>query len=384
MKAKYSCLFSASAVVGIVDAPIDGAGLGAYGRRLANPLARDLHTVARDRGKIAAEEPLDPAMGSIVLRRTAHRGDNGVAAAARHCIFDALPNRAISAPFELAHLLAVVRNVALKSRDDSKGACSSGLCGWAGIGPCNDAMQVAIVASEVRGRSRCEELSFGSECALELELGAKPTMSQSIGAQRRERRSGVFNCQPCRPYDAKNPLLSLELRFNALEAPSAAVYTSKSIPQRVAWCSGFRRNSSGIEKSDELYDSSSACRKRLSRIFWSSAPLVRTKLLQPNVKGIEEDSALPLRPSIDEIPRRPMYALVVSSNGARRTLCNNDHMIRDEPVIAVERKPRRPSSPAAALKARGKHVVKRGRAFGRAVGKARRPMCARKLSLSVL
>ena len=52
VKAKHACLFSASAVIGIVDAPIDGASLGAYGRRLANPLTRDLHAATRDRGKI--------------------------------------------------------------------------------------------------------------------------------------------------------------------------------------------------------------------------------------------------------------------------------------------------------------------------------------------
>ena len=79
-----------------------------------------------------------------------------------------------------------------------------------------------------------------------------------------------------------------------------------------------------------------------------------------------------------------MYALIVGSNGARRTLYNNDHMIRDELAIAVERKPRRSSSPAAALKARGKHVIKRGRAFGRAVGETRRPVCTREMPLYML
>ena len=209
-------------------------------------------------------------------------------------------------------------------------------------------------------------------------------MSQGVGSQRRKRGSGVFDREPSSPYDTKNPLLSLELRFDALEAASASVHASKSIPKRVARCSRFRRESSSIEKGDELYDSLSAGRQRLSSIARSSAPLIRPKLLQTHVEGIEEGSALSLCPSIDKIPRRPMYTLIVSSNDARRTLDNNDHMVRDKLMIAVEGKPRRSSSPAATLKARGKYVIKRSRAFGRAVGETRRPVCTREMPLRML
>lgn len=194
----------------------------------------------------------------------------------------------------------------------------------------------------------------------------------------------MFNREPSSSYDTKNPLLSLELRFDTLEAASASVHASKSIPKRVARCSRFRRESSSVEKGDELYDSLSAGRQRLSSIVRSSAPLIRTKLLQTHVEGIEEGSALSLCPSVDKIPRRPMYTLIVGSNGARCALDNNDHVVGDKLVIAVEGKPRRASSPAATLKARGKYVIKRGRAFGRAVGEARRPVCARKMSLCML
>ena len=79
-----------------------------------------------------------------------------------------------------------------------------------------------------------------------------------------------------------------------------------------------------------------------------------------------------------------MYTLIVGSNSARSTLYNNDHVVGDKPVIAVEGKPRRSSSPAATLKARGKHVIKRGRAFGRAVGETRRPVCTREMPLCML
>jgi hypothetical protein len=115
---------------------------------------------------------LDASMRSIVLRWAAHRGNNGIATAARHRVLDALPDWAIGAPFELAELLAVVRDVALESRDDSEGACSSGLCGRTDVGPCDGVMEVAIVTSEVRGRGGCEQLSLRVKCALKKELGA--------------------------------------------------------------------------------------------------------------------------------------------------------------------------------------------------------------------
>jgi hypothetical protein len=75
-------------------------------------------------------------------------------------------------------------------------------------------------------------------------------MGKGIRAQRRERRGSMFHCVPSSPHDAKDPLLPLELRFDALDAASSAVHSSKSIPQRVAACGGFRRESGSIEKSD--------------------------------------------------------------------------------------------------------------------------------------
>ena len=111
-------------------------------------------------------------MGSIVLRWTAHRGNNGIATAARHRVLDALPNWAIGAPFELAELLAVVRDIALESRDDGEGACSSSLCGQTEVRPCDGVMEIAIVTSEVLGRGGCEQLLLRVECALKKELGA--------------------------------------------------------------------------------------------------------------------------------------------------------------------------------------------------------------------
>ena len=59
-------------------------------------------------------------------------------------------------------------------------------------------------------------------------------------------------------------------------------------------------------------------------------------------------------------------------------------MIGDEFVITVECEPRRTPSPAASLEARSEHVIKSCRAFGRAVSEARRPVCPRKLPMSML
>jgi hypothetical protein len=50
VEAEDTWLNSASAIVGVIDAPINGASLGAYGRGFADPLAWDLHTVAYDLG----------------------------------------------------------------------------------------------------------------------------------------------------------------------------------------------------------------------------------------------------------------------------------------------------------------------------------------------
>ena len=112
--------------------------------------------------------------------------------------------------------------------------------------------------------------------------------------------------------------------------------------------------------------------------------MVRTELQQPDFKRIEEGSTLALRPSFDMIAWRSVYTLIVSGNSAQCTLDDDDHMIGDEFVIAVECEPRRTPSPAAALEARSEHVIKRCRAFGRAVGEARRPVCPRKLPVSML
>lgn len=79
-----------------------------------------------------------------------------------------------------------------------------------------------------------------------------------------------------------------------------------------------------------------------------------------------------------------MNAMIISRSTAWSALDNNKHVVRNQPVIGVEGKPRRASSPAAALAARSEHVVERGRALGRAVCEAFRPMCACELSVSML
>jgi hypothetical protein len=81
-----------------------------------------LHTVAIDFREVTSKEPSNAAMKAVVLCWSPHRGDNGIPAASCHGVCNALPDRAISTPLELAELLAVIRDVALKSRHDRKGA----------------------------------------------------------------------------------------------------------------------------------------------------------------------------------------------------------------------------------------------------------------------
>lgn len=76
--------------------------------------------------------------------------------------------------------------------------------------------------------------------------------------------------------------------------------------------------------------------------------------------------------------------MIIGRSTAWSALNNNKHVVRNQPVIGVEGKPRRASSPAAALAARSEHVVERGRALGRAVCEAFRPMCACELSVGML
>jgi hypothetical protein len=116
VKSKYARLHSASTIVGVVYAPIDGARLDPYSRGLANPLARNLHAVTHTRGKVATEEPSNTTMRSVVLHWTAHRGDDGIPASARHRVRYALPDWTISTSLEFAYLLAIVRDIALESR----------------------------------------------------------------------------------------------------------------------------------------------------------------------------------------------------------------------------------------------------------------------------
>jgi hypothetical protein len=122
VKSKNARFHSADAIIGVVDAPINGTRLSAYGRRRTDPFARNLHTVAIDRREVTSKEPSNAAMRAVVLCWAPHRGDNGIPAASCHGVCNALPDRAISTPLELAELLAVIRNVALKSRHDRKGA----------------------------------------------------------------------------------------------------------------------------------------------------------------------------------------------------------------------------------------------------------------------
>ena len=85
----------ASAKVGIVDAPIDGARLRPNRRRLADPLARTLDAVPVDRRLVVTKQSHDSAVRSIVLHRPPHRSNDGVATAACHRVGNPLPQRAI-------------------------------------------------------------------------------------------------------------------------------------------------------------------------------------------------------------------------------------------------------------------------------------------------
>ena len=79
-----------------------------------------------------------------------------------------------------------------------------------------------------------------------------------------------------------------------------------------------------------------------------------------------------------------MYAEVVGDDRAGSTIHDDDHVVRQKFAVVAECEPRRASSPAAALRARGEHVVKRRRALGRPISKSRRPVRSRELTLVVV
>jgi hypothetical protein len=84
----------------------------------------------------------------VALCRPAHRSDDGIAPAARSRVGDPLPNRAVSAALELAQLLAVVGDVALKAGGDGGRACSGGLQRLSKDGADDDLAEAPIVAGE--------------------------------------------------------------------------------------------------------------------------------------------------------------------------------------------------------------------------------------------
>ena len=123
VEAKDPRVIGAGSVVGVIDAPIDLARLRAHGRRLCDPFAWSSHARTLDKLLIGAVQPLDAAMSVVVLRGPPHRGNDGVSAAPRSSIGDALPYRAVGAALELAQLLAVVGDVAEKARNHGGRSC---------------------------------------------------------------------------------------------------------------------------------------------------------------------------------------------------------------------------------------------------------------------
>jgi len=79
-----------------------------------------------------------------------------------------------------------------------------------------------------------------------------------------------------------------------------------------------------------------------------------------------------------------MNTSIIGDDSARSAFNNDEHVIRDEPMSAIECEPRRASPPATPFKARSEHVVERRRAFGRAISEARRPVRTRKLPVSMM
>jgi len=57
----------------------------------------------------------------------------------------------------------------------------------------------------------------------------------------------MFNRSPSHPHNAKNPLLPLELRSNALDAATATMHASQSISLRVSLHCVFCRKSGNVK-----------------------------------------------------------------------------------------------------------------------------------------
>lgn len=72
-------------------------------------------------------------------------------------------------------------------------------------------------------------------------------MCKSIRTQRCKRRSSVFNRSPSHPHNAKNPLLPLELRSNALDAATATMHASQTISLRVSLHCVFCRKCGSVK-----------------------------------------------------------------------------------------------------------------------------------------
>jgi len=206
----------AGSVVGVIDAPIDLARLRADGRRLCDPFAWSSRARTLDKLLIGAVQPLDAAMSVVVLRGPPHRGDDGVSAAPRSRIGDALPYRAVGAALELAQLLAVVGDVAEKARHHggrSRGIRQRRVPEY---GSDDDPLQAPIMPSE-KGRrvGRVEGLLRGDR-ALQDALCTKAAVGERIGAERCERGCSLDHAEACPAHSLHNALLSSQLRLDAL------------------------------------------------------------------------------------------------------------------------------------------------------------------------
>jgi hypothetical protein len=155
-------------------------------------------------------------MSVVVLRGPPHRSDDGVPAASRGRVGDALPYRAVGTALELAQLLAVVGNITEKARNHGGRSRGSRLRRVPENGSYGDPLQAPIMPSE-KGRrvGRVEGLLSGDR-ALQDALCTEAAVGERIGAEGCERGCSLDHAEARLAHSLQNALLTSQLRLDAL------------------------------------------------------------------------------------------------------------------------------------------------------------------------
>jgi hypothetical protein len=155
-------------------------------------------------------------MSVVVLRGPPHRRDDGVSAAPRSRIGNALPYRAVGTALELAQLLAVVGDVTEKARNHGGRSRGSRLRRVPEDGSYGDPLQAPIMPSEKGRRVGRVDSLFRGDRALQDALCTKATVGERIRAEGCERGCSLDHTKARPAHSLQDALLSSQLRLDAL------------------------------------------------------------------------------------------------------------------------------------------------------------------------